>query len=98
MPEPFSPSLTWITGPTGSSREHTTGVMVGADGTVTAVRIVWSDLPSPPVPEDPVPPPPPAPVPVTAATPARKRGRPRKHLPEEQSDQSLADVFAKRKR
>ena len=72
--------------------------MVGADGTVTAVRIVWSDLPSPPVPEDPAPPQPPAPVPVTAATPARKRGRPRKHLPEEQSDQSLADVFAKKKR
>ena len=57
-----------------------------------------SDLPSAAVPEDPAPPPPPAPVPVTAAIQARKRGRPKKYLPEGKSDQSLADVFVKKKR
>ena len=39
----------------------------------------------------------PSPAPAPAATPARPRGRPRKN-PVKDSDASLADVFAKRKR
>ena len=37
-------------------------------------------------------------APVTAPTPARKRGRPKKIPAEEQSDESLAEIFAKKKR